>query len=557
MGDKEEKVQELKRYIAYLVELRKPWAQAWESVREHARPMRGFEVNSLKPKKAKVEDLISDKTSDSFASRAMRILAAGLHSGLTPQSRSWFSLRIQDEDLMKYGPVEEWLYTVERRIYAEFARSNFYPAIHAVYADLVSCCSGCFGMSARPGVGVVFQDVPIGLFAWARDVDGKINTTARYFTMTAKELVLKYGNRVHESTRRIAEKEPFREMGLYHVVMPRPYSERQTGKIDNTNKPFASYLFEEGNNTMIDEGGFNTFPYLCARWDVIGGEIYGRGVGFDNLADIRMLQAIGRDQAMAIRMSVTPPMKVPASLKGQPLYLIPGAKNYVSENMHEAIGPLYEVRADIAAATAKIADLRQAIREGEFNDLFLMLANDDKTMTAYEVAQKNSEKLMMLGPIVGRHQSDILDPGISGVFQALSEMGAFPPPPEELADTNMDIEFTSILALAQRLTEAVATRNIINDAKSMAEVYPEIIDKVDFDKSIDRIALVEGSPPDVVRSDEVVAQIRQQRAEQQAAQAQQQEMMMREAAMIEQAKTLGDTNTQPGSALGDLLGAAS
>lgn len=521
-----ERVRELQKHIAFLLNIRTPWATAWQDIKEVVRPVRGFSISSLVPRDMTVEDLIPSKVVDNKAARALRMLVAGLYSGLTPQSRPWFALRLEDEELMEYGPVKNWLYQVQQILYGAFARSNFYSSIFAMYFDLAPFCSGCMSMETRSGLGLRFQDIPIGSFAWGADSDGNIHTLARHLSIPARELVRRYGeNKVHPSTAETAKKDPYKGVDVIYAVMPRAYSDREPGKIDRRSKPFASYLFEHESNHLVDEGGFDSFPFLCARWDVLGGEIYGRGSGFEVLPDVRNLQSVSRDQSMAIRMSVTPPMKLPASLKGEPIYLIPGAKNYVSEQQAERIGPMFELKADIAAASAKIAELHQAIREGYFNDLFLMLAGTDKAMTAFEVDQRNAEKMLMLGPVVSRHQIDILDPAISSTYTALFNMGGIPPVPEEIAGADLSIDFLSVLAQAQRLPEANSIRKVVGDVAGMVQANPESMaqDKIDYDQAVDELANIEGVPPKIIRTDDTVANIRRQRAE---AQQQQQRMQM-------------------------------
>jgi hypothetical protein len=178
--DKQERAQWLQTYIAHMINKRKPWAEAWESVRECARPALPWKQDALGLEETTVKDLIAPKISDNAAGRFIRILAAGLHSGLTPPSRSWFSLRIADDDLMEYGPVKNWLFEVEKIIYSVFARSNFYPSIHAVYGDLAAYCSGCLSMESVSGQGLAFNDVPTGVFAWDGDAGGRIHTLARF-----------------------------------------------------------------------------------------------------------------------------------------------------------------------------------------------------------------------------------------------------------------------------------------------------------------------------------------------------------------------------------------
>lgn len=517
---REDDVQKLKRYVDYLVELRRPWSEAWGIIKDYVRPVRPWNENGIGNRKTTVEDLISGKIMDGKAGRAVRVLAAGLLSGLTPPSRPWFALKV-NEDLMESGPVRNWLWRTQEMIYSGLARSGFYTTQQSLNLDLSAFCSACVSRHSIPGTGMRYMDAPVGSYVWDVDAWGRVCTVARVLYVAAGELVAQYGNKVHEETRRKAENDPYRVVAVVHIVMPR--EKREPGRIDRLNKAYASYVYEEESGHMIEEGGFDALPYLTARWEVLGGEIYGRGAGFDTVSDVRMLQALARDQAEAIRMNVKPPMLIPASMKDR-LYLVPGAKNVFTDGTApDVVRPLYQVNADIAAVSGKIADLRAAIDDGYFNDLFLMISSTHKNMTATEVAERNSEKLMVLGPVVESHQTDILDPTIEGEFNFLLASGALDPIPEELAGQNINIEFTSILAQAQKMPQAAAIRSVLNDVGGMAQLSPEVLDKIDFDQAVDELGSIEGVPAKVIRSDDVVAELRRQRAEQQA---QQQQMQM-------------------------------
>ena len=46
---------------------------------------------------------------DSTATRALRVLAAGIMSGMTSPSRPWFRLTVSDDKLMDRQAVKLWL----------------------------------------------------------------------------------------------------------------------------------------------------------------------------------------------------------------------------------------------------------------------------------------------------------------------------------------------------------------------------------------------------------------------------------------------------------------
>lgn len=516
-------VKKLRRYVDYLIDLRRPWSDAWKLVKDYVRPVRPWNESGMGNRETRLEDIISGKIMDGEAGRSVGILAAGLLSGLTPPSRPWFALKT-DDDLMEIGPVKNWLWRAQERIYNSLARSGFYTVQYALDLDLAAFCSACAAQSPLPGRGMRYMNVPVGSYVWDVDTWGRVCTVGRIMDIAAGELVRQYGERVHKDTAQKARRDPFRTVRIVHLVMPR--EKREPDKHDRLNKPYASYIYEEDSGHLIEEGGFDVLPYLAARWDVSGGEVYGRGAGFNALSDVRMLQQASRDQSEAIRMATKPPMLVPASMKDR-LWLIPGAKNiYADGTSPDAVRPLYQVNSDIAAVSAKIADLRQAIKEGYFNKLFLMLSNTNKNMTATEVAERNSERLMILGPVVESHQTDILDPTITGEFNYLLSTGALDPIPEELGGTRLRLEFTSILAQAQKLPQAAGIRALMGDLGNMAQFDPGVLDKFDMDQAVDELAGIEGVPSKVIRSDKDVAELRQSRAE--AEEQQQQEQMMQQ-----------------------------
>jgi hypothetical protein len=141
-------------------------------------------------------------------------------------------------------------------------------------------------------------------------------------------------------------------------------------------------------------------------------------------------------------------------------------------------------------------------------------------MTATEVLQRNEEKMRLLGPVLGRLQSELLQPLISRSFALLLRNGLLPAAPEQLQGQDIDIEYVSPLAKAQRLTDLQSMLRGFEVMMQVAEIAP-VMDYLDSDKLVQYLVEVTGIPARVIRGDEEVARIRRQQAE---AQAQQMEM---------------------------------
>ena len=128
-------------------------------------------------------------------------------------------------------------------------------------------------------------------------------------------------------------------------------------------------------------------------------------------------------------------------------------------------------------------------------------------------------------------------------FARAAEAGILPPPPQELQGRELQVEFVSVLAQAQR---AVATNGIDRFVMSLgqvAEIKPEVVDKLDADVWADKYADMLGVDPNLIVAGDKVALIRQQRAQQQQAamQAQQAEQAAGAAAKLGSIKT-GEQN---------------
>ena len=152
-------------------------------------------------------------------------------------------------------------------------------------------------------------------------------------------------------------------------------------------------------------------------------------------------------------------------------------------------------------------------------------------MTATEVLQRNEEKMRLLGPVLGRLQSELLQPLIERTFSILLRAGVFQQAPDILQGQDVDIEYVSPLAKAQKSGDLNAVMRGIEIFGAMSQFAP-VLDYLDADGLAKYVQNTLGLPAKVMRSDGQVRQIRKQRAEAEAAAMQQQQMM-------EEAKALG------------------
>lgn len=502
------------RYTSRLQTLRQErssWELHWQEISDYILPRRGVYSGS-RPNDGRAR---GGKIIDSTATRALRILAAGLQGGLTSPARPWFRLGIADRDLSRHKSVREWVARVESIMYRALSRSNFYSCIHSLYTELAGFGTGILYCEPDEERGLRFRTLTAGEYCLATDAQGRVDTVYREFKMTARQLEKRFG-RENLPANVISGLNVNRDnwFDVLHVVQPR--DEFDSVRKDGMNMPYESvFLLNGRGGHVLSVSGFMENPYMVPRWDTSAMDVYGRSPAMDVLADVKMLMEMSRSQIQAVHLTLRPPMKVP-SMYSRRLNLLPGGQNPVEQNQQDSVAPLYQVRPDLAGVSGKIEDVRGAIREGFYNDIFLMMAGSNRrTITAAEVAERHEEKLIQLGPVIERQHTELLDPLIDRVFGLLLRAGQLPEIPAVLDGVDIKVDYISVLAQAQKMVGTHSIQSLAEFVGRLAQANPEVLDKVDMDRAVDDYAELIGVPNGIVRSEEEVVKFRMIRRQQQ------------------------------------------
>jgi hypothetical protein len=519
-------------------------------------------------------DRRNQKIIDSTATLAMRTLRSGMMGGVTSPARPWFRLTTPDPGLADISSVKVWLDVVTKRMTTVFLRSNLYNVLPIIYGDI-----GCFGTSSLL-VQEDFEDVvrfypfPIGSYSIANNNRLKVDVFTRDFKMTVRQLIQSFAQRDNNGkidwSNFSTQVKNMWDQGLYetwievvHVVQPnRAYD---PSKLHSKFKKYSSCYFESGMSSGTDqaymgsedekflrESGYDLFPVLCPRWEVTGEDVYGTECpGMSALGDIKALQVMQKRKAQAVEKMVNPPMVGPSSLRSVKATILPGDITYSDEREGQrGFRPAHEVNIRINEITADIQDHQQRIRRALYEDLFLMLASSDRReITAREVDERHEEKLLALGPVLEQLNQDMLDPLIDLTFDIMGKQGLIPKPPDELQGVQLKVDYISVMAQAQKLIGISSIERFASFSNTVAQVHPEAADKVDVDHMLDVYGDATSMPPGIIRPEDEVQQIRQQRAQQAAAQ--------QKAAIIQQtagaAKDLSAADLSGDNALSELM----
>lgn len=532
-----------KKKLSYLKGKRTSYELTWKEISSYLVPDRGFFDGEVagQEKTDRFKRLI-----DPTATIALKYFAAGMQGGLNSPSRPWFRLQSADPDKNKYRPFKEWFSQVERIMYAIFAQSNFYTCSHNVYMEEGSFGTGAIYMEEDFKKVARFNNLTCGEYWIDQGADGKIDTLYRECYMTAGNMVKRWGPRVTDAVRTARENNNiFQLFKVIHMIEPR--EDRDVTRIDSLNMAYRSVYFEESGQDILSESGYDACPISVPRWSNVGAAVYGTGPGQEVLRQVKMLQEMNLTKLKAEHLRVDPPTVGPESLRNKGMNTLPGGRNYMDQDKLGQFGPLFNVNYDPASAIEGIQDVRRIIERCLFTDLFIMMVEKDD-MTATEVLERKQEKLFTLGPAIEKQTDEYLDTVIDFVFTAALRRGILPPPPEELGGEELEIEYISTLAQAQKLAGLQQLQAYISTGIDLAQVNPEIVDKMDVDKIMDEVADITGIAPKCNRSDEDVQAIRDQRAQQQQAALADAEAQ----AQADRMKTLSDTNMEGPNALTQL-----
>ena len=518
-----------KRAVAYINQFkvlenqRSVWESHWQELADYISP-RKADITKHRTAGDKRTELIFDGT----AIHAAEMLAASLHGMLTNPSTPWFSLKFKDRTLDGDDEAKEWLEGVTEVMYSAFHRSNFAEAVHELYTDLVVFGTGVMMVERDASTNLRFSTRHIGECFIAEDAEGRVNTVYRKFKMTciaAKEV---FGNdALPTRLQKKAMEEPYEEVEFIHIVHPR--DNYDTTKVDNLNKPFASIYIDPEDKQIISESGFDELPYMCPRWLKASFERgYGRSPAMTALADTKMLSKMSEVTIRAAQKQVDPPLMLPDDGFMMPIRTVPGGLNFYRSGTRDRIEPL-NIGANNPLGLQMEEQRRQAIRSAFYVDQLIL--GQGPQMTATEVIQRTEEKMRLLGPVLGRLQAEMLQPLIERVYAVLMRQELFEAPPEFLQASDVEIEYVSPLAKAQRFGDIQSAMRLFESLAPLSQINPQVFDYVDMDGLAKHIIRVLGVPASVVKSDQQVGQERQQRQDQEAQMAEQQQIANQAQAM--------------------------
>lgn len=461
---------------------------------------------------------------DSTAAIALGRFGSIVDSLLTPRNSLWHKMMASDPNLAKNREVKLWFEEVTRLLFRfRYApKANFASQNQQNYESLGAFGTGCVFVDQLAEGGTRYKAIHLGEIYFRENHQGIVDSAYRYFPMTARQAYQKWGDKIPQAIKSKLNSNPDAKSLYLHAVQPK--ADYDPERLDYRGMPIESCYVSIEGKTLIDEGGYNVFPYAISRYKQGPGETYGRSPAMDALPAIKTLNEEKKTVLKQGHRAVDPVLLAHDDGIVDTFSLKPGAINAggMTADGRPLVGTLPV--GNIAIGKELMDDERAVINDAFLVTLFQVLT-ETPTMTATEVLERTREKGILLAPTLGRQQSEYLGPMIEIETDILSRQGLLPPMPQILkeAQGNYDVVYDSPLSRAARAEEAAGAMRTVETAIEVFNVTQDrsVLDVFDFDTMLPEIAEINGMPERWKNDPDKIAALREQRA---AAQQQQAEV---------------------------------
>ncbi|MEN6429781.1 MAG: portal protein [Coriobacteriales bacterium] len=486
-----------------------PWKALWQDITDYVLPRRSWwDIGSMpgqKPDTIRYDDTAID---------ALQTMVDGFQGNLISSAFPWLRLVPQNPQLTDLPGIADYLEVLADVILSYYERTNLYEAVNAFIADYASIGTAVMLVDDSVSAGrIVFSTRHLKECAIAENASEEVNVLYRRFRLSNQQIVENWPETVTAEQKEMARVSPYAEHDIIHAAFPSDSIIYPTLREPRT--PYTAEYIDPVYRVHLFEGGYESFPYLVARWRKNTDEVYGRSPAADAISSVLRSNQVAKGLLQAAQFASDPMMNVPDGLKGKD-ELVPGGRNY-SARPDEIItavdmGKNYPITRD------QIEDIRNQIRDIFRSRMFALLQalEAQKAQTATWVNKVASEQAILLGPVVGRFSNEFLLPLVRRTNQILSRMRALPPPPPMVAGVGIPVKLELMGPLAQaqkRYHQSQGVQAGMEFLAGLAQLNPDALDNADFDE-LARIGLDSmGVPQRIIRDTDQVAAVRKAKAE--------------------------------------------
>ena len=502
----------LDKQYEFLKGKRTTWERNWQEIAEYVLPHR----SDFTSKRSKGEERL-EMAFEGTAMRSLKRFASNIHNVFTPMGAEWFRFTTGHPYLDNQRHIALWLEDATRIVKHHISRpsSNFHSAIYQYYLEAGAFGTGIVFVEDIPGRGPHFRNFPLSDCVLAAGGEMEIDTVFRVYKQTHKDLIERFDPALlpEEVLQKAGSEKMLEEIDVIHYVAPAWLMKEQLPP--DWMYPFVSIHYLKEKKKVIKLSGYETMPYICARWERSDREIYGRGPTWEILPDMRLINEVEKVYLKGVQKAIAPPMFVPDSGLLDPLDTTPDAINYYTAGIggKDTIFPVPNA-GRIEYAQDLNARLVNSIKEGYYLDVLELpgpIAPDGDVMrfSATEVSVRMRNRMPVLGPLLARQESELLDPLIKRTAFILMRSGQLGEMPEELAE-GFRVEYLNPISIAMRSGEVNSIVQLFEMIMPLAQIDQTIPMYFNTQQILKNTAEVLQVSPSNLRTEEEVAQMVQQ-----------------------------------------------
>ena len=440
-----------------------------------------------------------------------KIMADGLCAAIVPSGEPFFKFNIGKNNIG--GITEEYeMYLMEatEQLHIDMFASNFLMLFNEAIRSLVTFgTANIFSGWSMDAEGLYYKEYDISLYIILENSKGKVDTCIIKFQYTPRQAKQEWGDNVGEKVKEAYNdpKKQNNDMSFIHIVRPR--EKRNPFYEDNLNMPFESFCIGVDDKNVIEESGYEEFPYHTPRWTKTTGEIMGRGVGTEILPQVRVTNKIKANLIECGDKHTNPALEVLESFDGE-VKVYPGAINVVQEiPSFKAVDRNVAGNYPINEKTLEAE--REEIHSAFYRDVFVQLGDlKGDRRTTVEIRQRILEGLRRVGQPVLRIYSELMESLIIRSLRLEIRNGRIPPPPLGL-DT-FEIEYLGMMANALSSGQARGFQQWAAIGTQFEEYYPGTKDNVNIDEGFRDLGRSLGVKAEHINTEEERDAIRAARA---------------------------------------------
>ena len=463
----------------------------------------------------------TDRQVDATGMMALSRFGAICDSILTPSNSFWHGLEASDPYVMKDRQTRLWYEQMTKLLFRlrYMPEANFISQNQAKYISIGAYGNtGLFIDELDPALsgkrGFRYKAVPVGELFFTANHQGAVDGFIRWMRMTARQVKQRWPETFPATLQSALDGNSEQLFDVLHRVSLR--KDYEPGRLDDTGKRFLSCYVCMKSKTLLQEGGYRSFPMDVLRYDVAPGEVYGRSPAMMVLPALKTLNAEKRTFLKQGHRAADPVLLTTDD--GLLSFdLTPGAQN--AGGMSTDGKPLVGVlpTGSIQISKEMMDEERSLINDAFLVSLFQILTETPQ-MSATEVIERTNEKGILLAPTVGRLRPDAQ---IDREMDIAIYNGWAPPMPPRLREAmkagavQHTTVHTSPLSKAMKAQEAAGFFRTLEGVKEIASITqdPSVFDRFDFNTAIPAIAGIQSVPESWMADDKMVAGKQKARAE--------------------------------------------